>query len=401
VRREKAMWFRKRAGVTLVEMLVVIAIIGLLVGLLMPAVQMARESARRSACAGNMKQIGAAFQQHLQARGHLPFLRGISNYGGPVPCDPLSLSAADRAAWNAIRPTPCSRASDPQGNEASISGFVYLLPYLDQIPLWDQINTPSRGTRENADRTGSIPCDVLPFGPPRGFNYAPWTGASLPFFLCPTAPLGRRWGSSDSSGGPNRRHYAMNMGDRISTNDSNPALPRGLFGYGSRVTQAHVLDGMSFTIMVAERANGVDSSDIRGLAATNVAGTHLNPSTCLSLASGGRYLPGVSVQGDRTLGSLWNVGNAPLSGFNTVLPPNSPSCIYDIWDQGSGLISASSYHLGGSLNVLMADGAIRSIDQTIACGDSSQREVTTGPSPYGIWGALGTMRGQEGQGDTW
>jgi prepilin-type processing-associated H-X9-DG protein len=193
----------------------------------------------------------------------------------------------------------------------------------------------------------------------------------------------------------------MNMGDRIQTNDSNPALPRGLFGYGSRVTQAHVLDGMSFTIMVAERANGVDSSDIRGLAANNVAGMHLNPSTCLALASGGRYLPGVSVLQSRTLGSLWNNGHASFSGFNTVLPPNSPTCLSDNWDQGSGLVSASSYHLGGGMNVLMADGAVRSIDQTIDCGNSSQREVTTGPSPYGLWGALGTMRGGEGQGDTW
>jgi prepilin-type N-terminal cleavage/methylation domain-containing protein/prepilin-type processing-associated H-X9-DG protein len=367
------MWFPKRAGMTLVEMLVVIAIIGLLVGLLIPAVQMARESARRAACAGNIRQIGLAFQQHMQAQGHLPFLRGISNYGGPTPCTPST----------------CSRNSNPQGNEATISGFVYLLPYLDQIPLWDQINTPSNG--------------ILPFGPPRDWRtYTPWVNARLPFFLCPTAPPGSAF---ETPGFPsierNRRHYAMNMGDRIQTSDSNPALPRGLFGYGSRVTQAHVLDGMSFTIMVAERANGVDSSDIRGLAANNRAGVHLNPSTCLSLASGGRYLPGVSVQANRPLGSLWTNGHAAGGGFNTVLPPNSPSCMNDTWGDASGLFSASSYHLGGGVNVLMADGAIRSIDQTIDCGLSSRPEVTTGPSPYGLWGALGTMRGGEGQGDTW
>jgi prepilin-type processing-associated H-X9-DG protein len=389
---------------TLVEVLVVVAIIGLLVGLLMPAVQAARESARRLACAGNLKQIGLAFQQHMQARGHLPFLRGISNYGGPTPCFPKSSSAADmaawRAAWNITSPgaNPCTRSSNPQGNEQTITGFVYLLPYLDQVPLWDQINTPMPG--------------VLPFGQPRDFGYAPWS-ARPAVFLCPTAPLGKRYGGANDSGGQGRRHYAMSMGDRIANNDSG-GVPRGLFGYGSRVTQAHVLDGMSFTIMVAERANAVDSSDVRGLAAIGQTDMDNNPALCLATASGGRYLPGVSVQDTRTLGSLWANGSAPFSGFNTVLPPNSPSCIYGVQDQGSGLISASNYHAGGSMNVLMADGAIRSVNDTIDVGDITRTDNPnatdvwnkslkpyTGPSPYGVWGSLGTMRGQEGLRHNW
>jgi prepilin-type N-terminal cleavage/methylation domain-containing protein len=46
---------RPRRGLTLVELLAVIAIIGLLVALLLPAVQSARESPRRAACGNKLK----------------------------------------------------------------------------------------------------------------------------------------------------------------------------------------------------------------------------------------------------------------------------------------------------------------------------------------------------------
>ena len=59
-------------GFTLVEVLVVIAIIGILVALLLPAVQAARESARRVHCINNLKQIGLAVLQHEEVHEHIP-----------------------------------------------------------------------------------------------------------------------------------------------------------------------------------------------------------------------------------------------------------------------------------------------------------------------------------------
>jgi prepilin-type N-terminal cleavage/methylation domain-containing protein len=366
---------RGARGFTLIELLVVIAIIAILIALLLPAVQQAREAARRTQCKNNLKQLGLALHNYHDVYSKFPSKSTGTNRSGP-----------------------CT-----SGNSNRLSGFMGMMPYLDQAPLYNQVM--SGGQPATSGCSGSTVGDpVAPNGPCGWCSWGVWNVA-VPGLLCPSDPRPTTI---------REQNYAFCLGDQMDRlNDTNTGrinrVARGVFG-GRRfyfVGINQITDGTSNTIAMGERrrANfGIGGSSMPH----KTEGTVVNldprngPGICLtSVGPGGFFLDPSQVKG-RFGTSLWD-GQAERSSFNTILAPNSPGCVADANvnadSQRGVVIPASSMHTGGA-HVLLADGAVRFISENIDTGDLSVPDVgsngrDSGPSPYGVWGALGTKSGTD------
>jgi prepilin-type processing-associated H-X9-DG protein len=90
-------------------------------------------------------------------------------------------------------------------------------------------------------------------------------------------------------------------------------------------------------------------------------------------------------------------GRMVHNGFVTIIPPNGPSCSSGS-DDTYAIMPPSSNHTGG-VNACLADGSVQFVSETVHTdnldGGVGGNQVTSGPSPYGVWGALGTAAGGE------
>jgi prepilin-type N-terminal cleavage/methylation domain-containing protein/prepilin-type processing-associated H-X9-DG protein len=308
-----------RCGFTLVELLVVIAVVAILIALLLPAVGSVRAAARRTQCLNHVKQLGLALHNYHDV--HRVFPPGVVG-------DVNSLG-------------------DPGTAEGSpLSWMQPLLPYLEQTSLYNEIS-PHFASTLAAHRY-------------------PLRHTVVPVLTCPSDPNAPKiarppsgdWGNIGFGG-----NYLLCSGSQTLTPGESPygQNRNGMFYARSQTRLADVVDGASNTLMGAEAVVAPDSGitpttqDMRGQYFFARRGgvlfsTHMPPNT---------------FTGDRS--------------SSCVDLPHAPCGERGLTDM---VYYARSLHAGG-VNALLADGSVRFVADSIdlllyrALGTRAGGEPTT------------------------
>lgn len=317
---------KPRRGFTLIEVLVVIAVIGILVGLLLPAVQQAREAARRAQCMNNLKQFGVALANYETAMRVYPF--GVGGGG-------------------------------PPGFVARWSTHSQLLAYFEQTNLFNSMNF-----------------DFTPWG--HSVEYSAFNATALSTkvdgFLCPSDSDGilelYRLAHNNYRACAGTKPYNLTFGTPNLKGNND-----GAFWYDSSVRPALARDGLSQTAFFSERCLG-DSARPDPLSDYYITDPTLSACWNAGPSRSPRWISDVEWSGER-----WGDGDVFYTRYAHIVTPNKPSCNFGDDDySGEVVTTATSRHPGG-VNVLLGDGSVRFMKESIdlqtwrALGTIAGREV--------------------------
>lgn len=296
---------RSRIAFTLVELLIVIAIIGVLVALLLPAIQSAREAARRSSCSNNLRQIGIALHHYHDANKRFP---------------PSAIIPAGRTAdgWSAQ---------------------ARLLPYLEEQGLENLIDW-KRPYNVQPDVTK---VRVAPYVCPAEIRDEPRPDGSLMHY-----PL----------------NYGINLGTWFVHDPNNQDGGNGLVFPNSRTCFTTLTDGSSNTLAFAEFKAW--TAYLRDGATPSVANAAV-PVLPADVVAFGGTLKTDSGHTEWVDGRAHQTGFTATFPPNSAVMMSSPAGVFDVDFNSSregkttnqityAVVTSRSYHPGG-VQVLLADGS--------------------------------------------
>ena len=331
---------RPRAGLTLIEALVVVGILGVLAGLLLPAVQSAREAARRARCASNLRQIGIA----------------LHSYHDVNQCFPEQFTTYHRQ----VEPPPVVP-------HQFISAHVRLLSHLGYEPLYSAVNFQVEPWPEPTPGPCDYPANLTVFD------------TSLDVFLCPSDGV-----SSSSSHGNNYRGNA-GVGPAWIISGEQSDSGNGFFTSPGPTRAASFPDGLSHTVAFGERLRGSGGT---GRAAVERDFGDLGPYPYAAERDANFALGWCRVAARSGLfpeftgaGATWFISDKMYTYYSHAQEPNGaiPDSLNYVYNPAWGVATARSWHPGG-VNALMGDGSIRFVSERI------ERDV---------WRGLGTRNGGE------
>lgn len=221
----KTLFPLRRNGFTLLELLIVIALIGLLVALLLPAVQVAREAGRRVQCANHLKQVGLAMMNYEQAHH----------------CYPIGLLTDEKS--------PITFALFGGIDGIHSTGLAAMLPYLELTGLDLQYDSSQPWYRQSPEIAQAVvPTYICPSS----------SGRENPFFD-PVLAFATTGLATPNRGYFGQTDYIFSKG----ANDGSCRVPqsiaigeRGMFDVGLVTTHAQLRDGTSHTLAMGEGASG-------------------------------------------------------------------------------------------------------------------------------------------------
>ena len=348
----------RRAGFTLVELLVVIAIIGILVALLLPAIQAAREAGRRMSCGNNLHQLGIALHNYHDVHNTFP----------------------PDAIWK-MRGRPPAAVS---GEQRNFTWICLVLPFMEQKPLYDQINFGAPGLYQvvggtaNPQALRSIVLKDLLCPSDTPLRELP---QSAFFASAPSPDPGTGFGYTSYAGNAGWDLYRRNSSRADLGGDTRLAGPFTLYdANGLR----DIKDGTSQTFLVAEcvirgmccypagyggqaGGGGMVRSTAHGVVFRSpmIAPTCWGNSHPLNTNIGGPILNAAGQNPD-----LWGNWTWPEYAFHPVF--------YAGWGMQNEWTSPSSAHPSGS-QFCLADGSVRFSPSTISHGNGD---------PWGRYGNI-------------